>query len=858
MIKKHIKIFSLILVACQVLTIFPIATGADFGNENVLPARVLAGLGIIETPPELDWSRLDMTRAQFVAAVMNMMFDKNKNALSKNTFKDVSSESAEANAISLALQTGVLEIGSGYLNPNGAADLDFVVETALNAMGYKPIAELKGGKTADYFLLPAANVITAGVKTNGKKLSLDACYKLLYNILSADIAAVKGAKDSGLEIETEKGVSLINFYRDIYRGRGQITATYLEGIAGNAAVGKGLVRIDDKVFRTDLDFSDMLGRHIEYYTEKKENDFETLLFCTIDEGRDETIEISAVDVEDFSNYTYTYISGNKKRSIGISTSRQVIYNGKTVDLAHYSDALMKPASGSVTLIKTAGSSAYNVVIIEAYADIEVINTDAEKRIIYTFAGGYKYLSDNPLECRLIGASGGEYDFKNIKKNHIVSIAESVDQSFVTAVVSEKTVSGKVRRITGDKKITVGTADYRVSPSSRNVFNSSGKFLISPGESATFRLNGFDEIVSFEKDDLTEQNVVFVTDIENSSGIDATLQIKAFGREDGVKILGFEKNVRVDGVSMQRQSVKSYLKPHLPTVIMYKTNSSGNIVEIDSPIGVPETEDSLVKRWSASDEMLEWRSMDSFGSFGVKFPINEETLVLDAAGSTGENKVFVQKSLVNDCRYGVDVYSFGADSPVADVVVIMSGGDNIFQNQISVLSEVYTTLNSEGLPAKVCSIYENGEYRNIFVENGFENITEKAGCGDVVRCSLNSNGNLVDFSVIYSRQNNAFAFANGESTSYHDDFRLIGGEVYLAKDGYVRVALNPGVHTDSSLETYKLPSSAFICEIQQSTEKPVFTRATADMLLDNKNFGSKADFIVMRTSYMRPQIAYIIR
>ncbi|MDR0405958.1 MAG: hypothetical protein LBH54_04070 [Clostridiales bacterium] len=846
--KNCLRIISLALLLCLAVPGF--SAGAAAGANAVKQASVLAGLGIIEPPPQLDWTALPMTRAQFVMAVTRMMNDQSALAVGGQTYQDVSARHIAADEIATAAQTGVLEAGGGYLRPEEAAEFDFAVKTALDALGYQPFAERKGG----YSFLDAFRVLTRGVAGRGG-LSVNDGYLLLYNMLYIDMVKMTGFEGGAPVFEAARGETILSFYRDIYRSAGQVTATPSESVTGGNPTKAGYVEIDGAVLRSGLDFTHALGRYIEYYSVKPEDaDAEQVLFYSVDESRSDFLEIDARDIASYANFAFSYYDGGQTRRVKISTAPRVVYNGKLVSGAQYSDALMTPASGLVTLIGGKRSDAYDLVLITEYTYLSVTSADVDNGILYGRAGASVTLGDDPSKYKIIGTNNAAYDFSAIRRDCVISIARSLDGGNTTVIVSENSVSGRAEEISGkddDRSITIGAANYRVAAGCGGFFAA-----VSPGDGGTFLLNHRDELVYFDRDALARGDVAFVTAVELASNIDDTVCAKLFDRDDRAKIVYFDKRAVVDGTPMRGREIADYLKPHLPTVIQYTANQNGAILTVDSPIGTPEHNKSLVQRWSAeTDGKLQWRS---FGSFGVTYPINQATLVLDASGDGGGDKIFVQRLLIDYCSYGVDVYSFGANTPVAEVVIIRDSGETSFEKEVSVLENIASTLDSEGDPVTACYVYSGGERRRLLVAKGYENITEKVGLGDLVRCSLNSRGELLDFSAVYDYENKTFAFANGQSGNVNDEFRLACGQVYLSEGGFVRLALTPGLYADTDLETHKLPANAFVYEYLPASRRAVLTPANADAILDYETSGAAADRILLRTHYTQAETVYIIR
>ena len=157
---------------------------------------------------------------------------------------------------------------------------------------------------------------------------------------------------------------------------------------------------------------------------------------------------------DSSSYKLSYNdSGGRKKSVKISKTADVVYNGEYVAFGLESllegkaysifDGSVINNMYSVKLIKNSQENEYSKVILSSYQNVVISAVNFENEGVYDKVTK-KYASfGSSKKVKIINKDNQVIDFSDLKTGDVLSIYESVSGSKVRIVVSNNTVSGQI-------------------------------------------------------------------------------------------------------------------------------------------------------------------------------------------------------------------------------------------------------------------------------------------------------------------------------------------------------------------------------------------------------------------------------
>lgn len=693
------KIASIILIALFVLQTIPALAFSDTDDTDYEQAvNVLSELDIVGGYEDKTFRpENSITRAEFAAMVVRLVDTSVYTIPEDVVFNDVGKKHWAFEYVNAGYHIGYfLGDGNGNFNPDVKITYSEIVKTVVTILGYRPLAEAKGGYPMGY--IAVANEIDL---MDGLSLGIDTYVTrgdvaiLLYNALSIPKLQQTSFGTDSVEYAKDPERTILTDELKIARYEGVVTASRHTGLYGMSALDEDKILIDDvKLAVGKSDITSLLGYNLVVYAnEDKKTKEETVLFYEIKEENTITTVISE-DIDPSTNLNYfSYWDGEKQKSVALSNNVQIIVNAKLVPYALSDD--LKPVSGTVTLLNNDGDKNVDIVIVKQYSHYVVDNLDTTDLVIYD-----KYDKD-PLELEpkdknvdyKIYRNTSTAKFKNISIGAVLSVLKSVDGEYMEIYLVVSPVRGKVTAKLDDDTYLIGEdgIEYKRSTDLPDTEQ------IALGDEGTFYLDIEGRIIKVEAGSTTEGNYCYLMDAAMGQGLDNTLSFKILNSNGDIQVLSSSEKVSFNGVKESKADILTALGG-VGTIIQqplrYAVNENGQISKIEVPTKDYDTASRYYRRGT---KMFGYRG--GGGSFFISTEDSVMFQVPTGGGSDDAYKVIKYTDLANyNVAYsvtGYDLEGLTVGCAVIDVAESVTSADIV--GVCCVVTKVTNSVDEDGDP-----------------------------------------------------------------------------------------------------------------------------------------------------------------
>lgn len=511
--RKTSKIVSLLLTLVMILGIaVPMTVSADTLSFTDVPAShqyheaimnlvaegIVNGMGDGTYQPEGS-----VTRAQFAKIICYAtgVGELKYSAAEKSIFADVAPEHWASDNIKTAYDSKIINgMGDGTFAPENPVLYEQAVKMVVCALGHTTLeADRQGGYPTGYLVIAnKANLLT-GLKDvkQGEPLNRGAVAKIIDNM--RDAQQVVDGKESGSLRDQTQGTTkkaegrVIGLYgNSLYAGEDASTCN-----KNQLELEIGSKREIFDATEVSIAVDDFLGRSvIIYYDDDSSYDYKLIKNITYQAGKNTKTEI---DMNLIRNYDVDYIeyydsiSSAKANKIRFASDSQTVFNGQSSK-----DSLKtlidnnKGKSGSITLVASSGGDTADVAFVKAYKTVIVSSIDTTNYKVKC-TNGDEYILDVKDRSKNVSilSSGKNIEISKIKKDNILSIAESDDKKYIEVLVSSSTSSGMVKLSDGESIVL----DVSSSPTYyfNEILTSKEKDLLGVGSYVKVYLDAFGKI-----------------------------------------------------------------------------------------------------------------------------------------------------------------------------------------------------------------------------------------------------------------------------------------------------------------------------------------------------------------------------
>ncbi len=736
----------------------------------------------------------NVTRAEFAAMLLRTLNMGQSTAPSVPSFTDVPVTLWSAGVIEAAKNMGIITgYEDGTFKPDNNVSYEEALTMIIRAISYENYSPAGEAWYSAY--VNSANRLGITKDANGAvgTPATRACIaQLLYATLEVNVRenneiTDKTVMESYLGLVKKDGIIASNAYTSL--DSPDVTLRDNEILIRDKKTG------NTEVFRVDNigDYNTMLGATITYYCkEDLSSGYKDIVAYTVKAATNtETIDADLLEINECTTTSIAYYKNDKATSTStmkLDDDNIVIYNGKLYGnnaAGSKFDTDMLPTLGSVKLLNTDGDNDYDVVFIDSY-EIYVVSTVTSSTYtvtdkITTTAGKsitLDYTDDNQT-IKFVNTSGKELSFSSIAKNKTLCIMESNDNGgtkLYTVVIVDKTVTGEVKALSGDK-CTVGSASYNFSPAASWKFDSS---IAAPVKNSTYTffldMNGeivgytksataatssnYGFIMSYAKEDGGLENTPLILNILTQTGDKTRYALYKNTKINGTKIsddYNYAISLLEDAAEYQslantedtgaRQLIKYTLKnvdgsTVIDTITTVTADSNNDTTggDVDADVlrmyGSITSEDDA--KYTSSSKVFKSGSNSVYLSSAIVFVVPEDMTDVSeyAKGSASSFK--------NGNTYQIEAFDISS-SKNAKVIVLYGGSSATevnFETNVFRIEEIFEDHNTkEDEDMLKVTGYENASatLKELWVSPSSADLVDTLEQGDLVRFGLDRDG-----------------------------------------------------------------------------------------------------------------------
>lgn len=463
-----------------------------------------------------------------------------------------------------------LGLAVGYEDGSFRPDAPIICNDALVALvkllGFSVMAEHKGGYAQGYYSTARSLGLTDGISAAADApLTWGDAAIMFENTMNADLL---GESYSGNEMNRVTDETLLTDRFSIYQTEAVIDANeYSDLMSAADNLKSGYVTAGGAEYSVGgTNAADCLGMNMKLYY-RDDGDERTLLY--IKPYKNRVLELDAGDFDALAENrrSIEYDAGGRSKKASLASSVYFLYNGKMAELTAEK---LDIEDGRITLISNDGDSIYDVIAVTSCKSYVVSGVVKSKFTVNTNQG--VQLELDPDKCyAIIEKDGAPTAFDDIKEDTVISYAESENIGTVIkkAVLSDKTVSGKVTAISGENNtVTVDDAEYKATAEAIK--------SLSVGREGKFYLSAYGRIVYFSG----SQDIVYgyleriwVDDFSEDIGC------RIFTENDRWVELMLCDKVKFNGKSLPGEDVLALIKDggeDYKQLIRYRVNDEGRV------------------------------------------------------------------------------------------------------------------------------------------------------------------------------------------------------------------------------------------------------------------------------------------
>ncbi len=566
------------------------------GNKYENDIYTLYSLGLLESFDDGIYEpEFGVSRAEFAQVMFRIMNDGSYVA-SEQIFADVSYEKdAEVfNAVAYLANQGIVSIPDDKcFNPYQYITLTDAMVMCVRALGYKTIAELRGGYPGGYLAIATQERLLSGINSE-EYLRRGAMAALIYNFLNADYLDIDTISSNG-DIEYRNEAGILFKTHGINKGVGIVSANYHTGLdIPEGTNDGGVVVIDGKSYKVgESPASALLGYKTNFFY-KEDDGIRTILYIRPVENlkKTEYDTSKGVEVSSFTENELRYSTPDgDERELRFSENTKFIYNNKAVDASLSGILDSGVFRGKITHIDNGNDN--DVVLIEQYKNIIIQSINSKTLVVTDELSGNSYsLNENENDVYVFNGDRASSPLK-IKEGSLLTMYASKNvngRKYIRCLIESNNVVGRVSYKTKDM-VVINDVEYGISPSCEQE--------IKVGLSAEFYVNSFGEIVTFKLAEELGGNVAVILGYrtETKSAFDNTQEIRVFTQNNNAVNISLAENVVIDGVMCKtfdetlngKGAFRGLKNVGTATLVRYKTNSLGEINMLDTHL--PGTNDS---------------------------------------------------------------------------------------------------------------------------------------------------------------------------------------------------------------------------------------------------------------------------
>lgn len=810
-----------------------------------------------------------ITRAEF-AAVMTRAMGQEQVALSginsRDIFTDMVVDGGQdhwaTGYVRVAYNLGIiLGMGDGTFDPDAPVTYEQAVKMVVCALGYEPLCIDAGGWPDGYLAVANDLGVTrnAVMQPTAQEAPRGMVAKLLYNSLNINL--MERAANGGY-ITTTK--TILSSKLQVVELRNAMVVN-VDGVAslnpGTSSVRTGQMVLETSgdesaVYRYDgvissVEARGLLGYYVNcYYKYDESYDERILVSLDTTSYKNTSVTVTSDMVYEYSsNGVLTYYeqeNSNRTNSISIASDAKLIHNGKAYNYQSSSNPSdmqdlsywLSPNSpnffdGEVTLLDSGADGTADVVFLYDYETFVVKEpveiTNPVEELNYVITDAYvrgKTIRVDPtdpnIDVSIINAAdNSEMQIEALRRNDVVSIAESMEEGVITCYVSRDTIEGRIDELSSDGYYVINNREYELTPEFKAIVQDGSVISLDLDSSGTFYLDRYGRIAGADVDAVqTSGNFGYITAVAEDLSNEC-LSVRMI-LSDGQTVGRFQTNTGGTGISINGETynepasmyealrsiaglyrsnqLEEASNTSVSQLVRYRLNSRGEISSITTAAvsnGVLETGTTEnVTDLKLYDQVMDVTYKGSGNFDGILADSNTKILAVpDSRSQTEEYQWMNLSSFKSGRTYKIEGYNVDNNN-IADIILVYGDVAAVGiseESTLGIIAEDVSTITSSTLgpnndPVYRIKVYQNGGTVPVEYETeDTSSVYAELKAGDAIRFGFNGYGQVNEVKV--SARANALTpqveeevLVNGEYT-----FKTITGTVVSITDSFMRVA-----------------------------------------------------------------------
>lgn len=790
----------------------------------------------------------NVTRGEFVKYLVQLRYGEKADGISE--FKDVDEYSDASGEINYAREIGIIDSAEMFY-PDLPITLNQAEKVAVNLLGYKKMAELRGGYPSGYAQTAAELELFSDVALE-KYITWTSFSEIIYNILNAPLISVEiNANDVSYAID--ENANLLNTKYEIYEFSGIETANYLTSLTEPEGKCKeGSVKIGSEEYL--YNGTDYLGYNVSGFY--RDNDGEKEII-TMRPERNEEITLKTGDIKHFDSHSVSYNTETKIKSEDIYPGYSFIYNHKAYKNTDIADLIMN-SDAELTFIDADGDSKYETIkmIKKDYLVVKNVNTFD------------MLISGNDFEKGVINLDS-EVIYKITKNNTNASIHDIAVGDLLCYTVSEdllyyeinsvyNEISGKISGINKeDNIIKISDEEYSYNSYFKKHYESfapigtdvvlllddEGKICcIAEKNNAYF----YGWIMKKWNDESTDR---YCLKIFTESGTVKNYKLADAVSFDGVKVSALDAiEQKLDLTSDEKRFVRYFVDGNEEiTKIDFSENASGGL-----PFNEKKKENDYLTCFY-EDTTSTYLSSGKLFSNLCKLSDSCKIFIIpesDDKRNDEANYLAVSSGYFsNNVSYTVNVYDIDEVNGAEAIVIFDDRNSLATEAASAVVESVEMTLNEDDNVIYLVSLLKDGTFMTLETT---EDTAEKAGKlnpGDIIRYSKSTDNKLLSFNLEYDCKNNLLLAQDSNQVKYRKGF------VFSYNNGYTTIlekdSLSGYTYKDMSFTYFGniKPSHIYLTLNSDGSVRKAMVRNQPDSTIKSyRSVGSVCDRIITRSRF----------
>ena len=830
------KRFSMLIALAMILTsLVPSFTASaafsdvDDSNSYVEAISTLSTLQVINGYEDGSFQpEKEITRAEYTKMIVYMLgMDSFTTPIT--TFTDVP-ESHWANAyIKTAFDMGIINgFDDGTFRPDAPVTYEQALKMLVCTLGYEAYAEVAGGYPNGYRSqaedLDLTDIVTGvGYESNAPRAVIA---QIMFNGLEVPM---KGMVNGKLE---DTGKTLINDYLGAVNLKGTLVGVansttsdcpvslYPTQMAVKNSQTQDIVVIDFSQSEvTQAELVAKLGRSISVlYRKDRVSTDKWLVGLNNDTQKGAEITVNSTDIISFDGSTLKYRDNEgANATLRVDSSNVTVqYNGRAANGFNLSDYLSPSGSnfmyGTARFVSNDSSSTYNMVDIYDYeimVALRAVNSSDYKITDKIDSGKTLTLKPNVNEFSLT-KNGSEIEPTSISANDVVLYAPTLDGSFTTVKVSNKSVSGNVESLNSSKQtIKINGKDYNYTDYFEDYMTAKENGLPTPGQSIKAYLDDFGTIqwgtiTSSEKyyqyayivSSIIAENgndyylKVFAPSSRTATSLTSTTsyKVQTFKVAEGVKLNGsktspdalfeaLEATANIEAGAINTDPRNQFIR-----ISTNASNEIDNVITV-TDTGKENTDSSKLVTYAALDEYKVTNTALKLASdSSTKHSLKSTTPLFVIPSDRSDVNAYALKQAISNSSlsstgtYNIESYDLNTSKYPAFLAVygvsnIQSGTPISIDTNFSVLTEDIAEEVIDGEVANVISTYTTDT--KISKKRLADNYSPAIGKGDFVLFGYDSDGYVNETKICLDYDNIKTVLSGSTydwtSTDFHKEY-----------------------------------------------------------------------------------------